>query len=268
MQNQLLAALPPEVAERLSPHLTLVSLRAGEVLHETGQALQHVYFPADGVVSLVCETRHGGSVEVAIVGNEGLVGVEVLMGGHSTTSRAIVHSACTAFRLPTHWLMVEFNRHGELMVQTLRYAQSLITQMAQTAACNRHHSVDQQLCRRLLLLSDRSSGDRLGMTQEQIASMLGVRRESVTGAARKLQSLGAIEYRRGQIHVISRTRLEKLSCECYAAVRKETLRLQPYLAPVHPPFDEQRSARRGLEQRRDDRPGACAGVRLIKRVWI
>lgn len=240
-QNQLLAVLPAEVQGRLFPYLGYVLLQAREVLHDSGQALQHVYFPAGASVSLVCDTRQGASLEVATVGSEGLVGVELFMGGQSTTSRAIVQGAGDAFRLPVHRLMNEFNRHGEFFVQTLRYSQSLITQMAQTAVCNRHHSVLQQVCRKLLLSLDRSTCNRLDMTQEIIASLLGVRREGITEVARKLLALGVIEYRRGHIEVLDRPGLERLSCECYAVVRNEAFRLQPYLVR-HLPIDEIKSA--------------------------
>ncbi len=229
MQNQLLAVLSAKVQERISVHLERVFLHCGDVLHESGQPLHHIYFPADGIVSLICETREGGAAEVAIVGNEGLVGVELFMGGRTTTNRAIVRSECCVYRLPTDRLMAEFNCHGELMVQVLRYAQSLMTQMAQNAVCNRHHSITQRLCRRLIGSLDLCDDNRVDMTQELIANMLGVRRESITEVALKLQSVGAIAYRRGQIRVLNRAQLETSSCECYSVVRKETLRLQPYL---------------------------------------
>jgi CRP-like cAMP-binding protein len=216
----------------------------GKVLHESGQALRQIYFPTDSMVSLLSETRDGDSAEIGVVGNDGMVGVELLMGGGSATSRAVVECEGHAYRLPAHWLMDEFQRHGEFMVQTLRYTQSLITQIAQTAVCNRHHSVEQQLCRRLLLAQDRLPGDHLTMTQNVIASLLGVRREGVTAAAGALRKLGAIDYSRGNITVLDRSKLESLSCECYAVVRKETDRLQPYLQNAassasceEPPFD-------------------------------
>ena len=230
-QNHLLAALNPEVQERLFPHLELVSLPLGKVVYESGDALRHVYFPTDSIVSLLYVMESGASAEISVVGNEGLIGVALFMGGESTPSRAIVQSAGTAYRLPGQRLKDEFNRHGDLLLLMLRYTQSLITQMAQTAVCNRHHSVDQQLCRWLLLSLDRLPSNQLTMTQELIANMLGVRREGVTDAAGKLQRHGVIEYSRGQITVLDRPKLEELSCECYAVVKKETDRLLPYLPP-------------------------------------
>ncbi|WP_277811835.1 Crp/Fnr family transcriptional regulator [Chromohalobacter canadensis] len=227
-KNHLLAALPSEVKQRLSPCLEPVQLSLGQVLHEAGGALSHVYFPSDAIVSLLYVTENGASAEIAVVGNEGLVGIAVFMGGESTTSRAIVQSAGQALRLPVHQLKDEFNRHGEMLHLLLRYTQALITQMAQTAVCNRHHSIDQQLCRWLLLSLDRLPGNQLNMTQELIANMLGVRREGVTEAAGKLHRLGVIEYRRGHITVLDRPLLEQLSCECYAVVKKESDRLMPY----------------------------------------
>ena len=227
-KNLLLAALPSEVKQRLSPLLEPVQLSLGQVLHEAGGALSHVYFPSDAIVSLLYVTENGASAEIAVVGNEGLVGIAVFMGGESTTSRAIVQSAGQALRLPVNQLKDEFNRHGEMLHLLLRYTQALITQMAQTAVCNRHHSIDQQLCRWLLLSLDRLPGNQLNMTQELIANMLGVRREGVTEAAGKLHRQGVIEYRRGHITVLDRPRLEQLSCECYAVVKKESDRLMPY----------------------------------------
>ena len=226
-QNHLLAVLPAEVLTRLLPHLELVSLPLGKVLYEPGDTLRHVYFPTDAIISLLYVMESGASAEIAVVGNEGLVGVALFMGGESTSSRAIVQSAGFAYRLLGQRLKDEFNRHGELLRLMLRYSQALITQMAQTAVCNRHHSIDQQLCRWLLLSLDRLPDNRLHMTQELIANMLGVRREGVTVAASKLQKLGVIEYNRGHITVLDRAALEQLSCECYAVVRKETDRLLP-----------------------------------------
>lgn len=231
--NHLLAALSPAALERLQPHLELAPLPLGKVLYESGDALRHVYFPTDSIVSLLYVMENGASAEISVVGNEGLIGIAVFMGGESTPSRAIVQSAGYAYRLPGQRLKDEFNRHGELLLLMLRYTQALITQMAQTAVCNRHHSIDQQLCRWLLLSLDRLQGDQLCMTQELIANMLGVRREGVTDAAGKLQRLGIIEYSRGHIKVLDRARLELLSCECYAVVKKETERLLPYL-PARP----------------------------------
>jgi CRP-like cAMP-binding protein len=228
-QNHLLAALPVEVQDRLFPHLELVALPLGKVLYESGDALRHVYFPTDSIVSLLYVMESGASAEISVVGNEGLIGVALFMGGESTPSRAIVQSAGSAYRLLGQRLKDEFNRHGEMLLLMLRYTQALITQMAQTAVCNRHHSVDQQLCRWLLLSLDRLPSNQLTMTQELIANMLGVRREGVTDAAGKLQKSGVIEYSRGQITVLDRSKLEKLSCECYAVVKKETDRLLPYI---------------------------------------
>jgi CRP-like cAMP-binding protein len=216
------------------PHLERVELPLGKVLYEPGDTLRHVYFPTDAIVSLLYVMESGASAEIAVVGNDGLIGISLFMGGESTPSRAIVQSAGSALRMPGQRLIDEFNRHSDLLVLLLRYTQSLITQMAQTAVCNRHHSVDQQLCRWLLLSLDRLSGSHLAMTQELIANMLGVRREGVTEAAGKLQKLGVIEYARGHITVLDRAALEKLSCECYAVVRKETDRLLPWF-PVPPP---------------------------------
>ena len=227
-QNHLLGCLSAEVRDRLLPLLELVPLPLGKVIYEPGDTLRHVYFPTDSIVSLLYVMENGASAEISVVGNEGIVGVALFMGGLSTPSRAVVQSAGSAYRLLGQRLRDEFNRHGELMVLMLRYTQSLITQMAQTAVCNRHHSIDQQLCRWLLLSLDRLEGSELTMTQELIANMLGVRREGVTEAAGKLQKLGVIEYSRGKITVLDRPRLEQLSCECYAVVKKETDRLLPY----------------------------------------
>jgi len=228
-QNHLLAALPADVMHRLQPHLEWVELPLGKVLYESGDTLRHVYFPTNAIVSLLYVMESGASAEIAVVGNDGLIGISLFMGGESTPSRAIVQSAGSAFRMPGQRLVDEFNRHGDLLMLLLRYTQSLITQMAQTAVCNRHHSVDQQLCRWLLLSMDRLPGRHLVMTQELIANMLGVRREGVTEAAGKLQKLGVIKYARGHITVLDRSALEKQSCECYAVVRKETDRLLPWL---------------------------------------
>ena len=226
-QNRLIAALPTDARSRLIPHLELVGLPLGKVLYESGDTEHYVYFPTDSIVSLLYVMSNGASAEISVVGNEGIVGVAVFMGGESTPSRAIVQSAGSAFRLPGQRLKDEFSRHGEFLALMLRYTQSLITQMAQTAVCNRHHSIDQQLCRWLLLSLDRLSGDELTMTQELIANMLGVRREGVTEAAGKLHKLGVIEYKRGHIRVLDRPKLESLSCECYAVVRRECDRLLP-----------------------------------------
>lgn len=228
-QNHLLAALSDEVRERVLPHLEFVPMPLGKVLYESGDTLRHVYFPTDSIISLLYVMEDGASAEISVVGNEGVVGVALFMGGESTTSRAVVQSAGSAYRLPGQWIKDEFNRHGEMMGLLLRYTQSLITQMAQTAVCNRHHTIEQQLCRWLLLSLDRLPGNQLTMTQELIANMLGVRREGVTQAAGKLQRVGAINYSRGHITVLDRPYLEKLCCECYAVVKQESDRLLPYL---------------------------------------
>jgi len=199
----------------------------GKVLYEAGRKLTHVYFPTTSIVSLLYVMEDGASAEIAVVGQEGIVGVSLFMGGQSTTSRAVVQSAGHGVRLRANLLMDEFNRAGPVLHLLLRYTQALITQMAQTAVCNRHHSLDQQLCRWLLLSLDRLQSDELVMTQELIANMLGVRREGVTEAAGKLQEAGLIQYRRGHITVIDRKRLESRACECYAVVKKEYDRLLP-----------------------------------------
>src|ERR1700689_4910690 len=231
LQNHILGALGASERERIFPELQLVPMPLGRVLYQSGDTLMHVYFPLDSIVSLLYVMENGASAEISVVGNEGLIGVALFMGGETTPSRAIVQSSGFAYRLLGRRLKEEFARHGELQILLLRYTQALITQMAQTAVCNRHHSVDQQLCRWLLLSLDRLSSNRLTMTQELIANMLGVRREGVTDAAGKLQKLGVIQYARGQITVLDRPQLEKLSCECYAVVKRETDRLLPQ--PVH-----------------------------------
>jgi CRP-like cAMP-binding protein len=225
--NQILAALPDDEATRLFSQLKLVELPLGMSIYESGSVQRYIYFPTDSIVSLLYVLKSGASAEIAVVGNEGAIGVALFMGGETTPSRAIVQSAGCAYRLSSRKLKEEFNHHGQMLPLLLRYTQSLITQMAQTAVCNRHHSVDQQLCRWLLLSLDRLSGTSLNMTQELIANMLGVRREGVTTAAGKLQKLGVIRYARGQITVIDRPKLESLSCECYAVVKMETDRLLP-----------------------------------------
>ena len=229
-QNHLLAALSGIERERLYPHLQLVPMPLGKVLYESGDVMRHVYFPTDSIISLLYVLEDGASAEISVVGNEGLIGVSLFMGGETTPSRAIVQSAGFAYRLIGQLLKEEFHRNGGMQLLLLRYTQALLTQMAQTAVCNRHHSVDQQLCRWLLLSLDRLSSNRLNMTQELIANMLGVRREGVTDAAGKLQKLGVIQYARGRITVLDRPKLEKLCCECYAVVKKETDRLLPQLA--------------------------------------
>jgi CRP-like cAMP-binding protein len=231
-QNQLLHALPQSDRDRLFPHLKLVTLPLGSVLYESGDAQRYIYFPIDSIVSLLYVLKDGASAEIAVVGNDGAIGVALFMGGETTTNRAIVQSAGCAYRLTGRRLKQEFDRHGEVLHLLLRYTQALITQMAQTAVCNRHHSVDQQLCRWLLLSLDRLDSNKLTMTQELIANMLGVRREGVTDAAGKLQKLGAIQYRRGKITVLDRPQLEALCCECYAVVKKETDRLLPKRATL------------------------------------
>ena len=225
-QNHILDALPKLERERMFPHLKLVPLPLGMVLYESDATLRHIYFPTNSIVSLLYVMQDGASAEIAVVGNEGVIGVSLFMGGETTPSRAIVQSAGYAYRLTGARLKQEFNRHGELLHVLLRYTQSLLTQMSQTAVCNRHHSLDQQLCRWLLLSLDRLSGNRLDMTQELIANMLGVRREGVTDAAGKLQKLGVIKYSRGKITVLDRPHLERLSCECYGVVKRESDRLE------------------------------------------
>jgi len=226
-QNQLLRALPKLEYERLFPHLELIEMPLGEVLYESGKQLRHVYFPTDSIVSLLYVMEDGASAEIAVVGNEGIIGIALFMGGETTPSRAVVQSAGYAYRLKGHLLRQEFDRSGPLQHLLLRYTQALITQMAQTAVCNRHHSVDQQLCRWLLLSLDRLPGNELIMTQELIANMLGVRREGVTEAAGKLQEAGLIQYSRGHITVLDRPRLEARTCECYSVVKREFDRLLP-----------------------------------------
>jgi CRP-like cAMP-binding protein len=227
-QNHLLNALPAADYARLKPHFEHVALNLGDVLYEPGGRMRYVYFPTTAIVSLLYVMEDGASAEIAIVGNEGILGIALFMGGESTPSRAVVQSAGFGYRMKAALLKEEFGRFGVLMHLLLRYTQSLITQMAQTAVCNRHHSVDQQLCRWLLLSLDRLASNELTMTQELIANMLGVRREGVTEAAGKLQSAGLISYRRGKITVLDRLGVETRSCECYQVVKKEFDRLLPY----------------------------------------
>jgi CRP-like cAMP-binding protein len=227
-QNLILATLPTAELKRMRPYLQLVELELGHVLYEPGRHLDHVYFPTNSIVSLLYVMEDGASAEIAVVGDEGVVGISLFMGGETTPSRAVVQSAGYLYRLPGAVLKTEFGRGGAMQHLLLRYTQALITQMSQTAVCNRHHSVDQQLCRWLLLSLDRLHGDELVMTQELIANMLGVRREGVTEAAGKLQGGGVISYRRGHIKVLDREKLEGLSCECYQVVKKETDRLLPF----------------------------------------
>lgn len=226
-QNHLLAALTAAEWDRIYPRLELTPMPLGHVLYESGTQLQHVYFPTTCIVSLLYVMEDGHSAEIAIVGNEGIVGVALFMGGETTPSRGIVQSAGFAYRLPGKFLKEEFYLAGALQRLLLRYTQALITQMAQTAVCNRHHSVEQQLCRWLLLSLDRLATNQLTMTQELIANMLGVRREGVTESAGKLQKLGLINYSRGRITVLDRPRLEQHACECYAVVKREFDRLLP-----------------------------------------
>ena len=228
-QNHLLDALPTSDYQRLAPHLELVPMKLGDVLYESGAKLRYVYFPTTSIISLLYVMEDGASAEIAIVGNEGILGISLFMGGESTPSRAVVQSAGLAFRLKAQLLKDEFGRFGPTMRLLLRYTQALITQMAQTAVCNRHHSVDQQLCRWLLLSLDRLQSNELSMTQELIANMLGVRREGVTEAAGKLQEAGLIQYHRGRIAVLDRTGLERRACECYQVVKSEFDRLLPYV---------------------------------------
>jgi CRP-like cAMP-binding protein len=226
-ENHLLAALPEAERQRWLPQLERVEMPLGQVLYESGGTLSHVYFPTTAIVSLLYVMENGASAEIAVVGNEGIIGISLFMGGESTSSRAVVQSAGLGFRLKAQTMKDEFNKAGAVLHLLLRYTQALITQMAQTAVCNRHHSLDQQLCRWLLLSLDRLQGNELVMTQELIANMLGVRREGVTDSAGKLQKLGIITYSRGVITVLDRERLERLSGECYGVVKKETDRLLP-----------------------------------------
>ena len=224
-QNHLLAALPAAEFERLAPHLELIPMRLGETLYDPGGHLQHAYFPTTAIVSLIYILESGASAESAGVGNEGVVGIALFMGGDTTSSSAVVQTAGHGYRLQGRLLKEAFNRAGLLQRLLLRYTQALGTQMFQTAACNRHHSVEQQLCRWLLLTLDRLPSHELVMTQELIASLLGVRREGITEAAGNLQRTGVIRYRRGHIAVLERSGLEARACECYAVVKKELGRL-------------------------------------------
>jgi CRP-like cAMP-binding protein len=226
-ENHLLAALPDAERQRWLPQLEHVEMPLGRVLYESGGTLSHVYFPTTSIVSLLYVMENGASAEIAVVGNEGIVGISLFMGGESTSSRAVVQSAGLGFRLDAQTMKDEFDRAGSVLHLLLRYTQALITQMAQTAVCNRHHSLDQQLCRWLLLSLDRLQGNELVMTQELIANMLGVRREGVTEGALKLQQAGLIRYARGHISVLDRPGLEKRSCECYSVVKREYDRLLP-----------------------------------------
>jgi CRP-like cAMP-binding protein len=229
-QNQLLASLPDAEWQRWKPHLEMVELPLGKVLYESGEQMKSVYFPTSGIVSLLYVLNSGASAEIAVVGSEGLVGISLFMGGGSTPSRAVVQSSGMGYRLPAEVVQAEFERSGPVMHLLLRYTQALITQMSQTAVCNRHHTLDQQLCRWLLLSLDRLPGNELLMTQELISNMLGVRREGVTEAALKLQTAGLIRYVRGRISVLDRPRLEERTCECYQVVKREYDRLLPVRA--------------------------------------
>jgi CRP-like cAMP-binding protein len=230
-QNHLLAALPAPVYARLLPDMELIHMPLGKALYEAGDTMEHVYFPTTSIVSLLYVMENGASAEIAVTGFDGLVGISLFMGGESTPSRAVVQSAGFGFRLKATLLKKEFKLGGELNHLALRYTQALITQMAQTAVCNRHHSLEQQLCRWLLLSLDRLPTNELAMTQELIANMLGVRREGVTEAAGRLQQSGLIQYSRGHIVVLDRPRLEERVCECYSVVKKEMDRLLPYRMP-------------------------------------
>lgn len=225
--NHLLNALPQVDYERLEPYLESVTLKLGEVLYESGDQMRHAYFPTTAIVSLLYVLENGSSAEIAVVGNEGILGIALFMGGHTTPSRAVVQSKGNAYRLKANLLLDEFNRGGASHNLLLRYTQALITQMTQTAVCYRHHTVEQQLCRWLLLSLDRLHGNALDMTQELIANMLGVRREGVTEAAGRLQRDGLIQYSRGHIEILDREQLEGRVCECYQVVKTEFDRLLP-----------------------------------------
>ncbi len=229
LKNRLLAVLPDAEQRRLLPNLELVPMPLGKAVYESGDRIKYVYFPTTAIVSLLYVMENGASAEIAVVGNEGIVGIALFMGGETMPSRAVVQSEGEAYRLDGQFLNAEFNRGGPFQHLLLRFTLAMFAQMAQTAVCNRHHSIDQQLCRWLLLSIDRLSGNRLVMTQELIANMLGVRREGVTEAAGKLQDAGLIEYQRGHITVLDRQGLEARVCECYEVVRKESLRLLPDL---------------------------------------
>lgn len=235
-QNHLLAALPAADLVRITPHLELVEMPLGEVLYEYGAQLSHVYFPTTAIVSLHYVLENGASSEFAGVGNEGVLGLSLLMGGNTTPSRAIVQTTGHGYRLKKQVLIDEFNYGGEIQQLLLRYTQARMTQVSQTAVCNRHHAVEQQLCRWLLLTVDRLPSDELVMTQEQIANMLGVRREGITEAACKLQKRGVIAYSRGRIEILDRTRLEALSCECYGVIRNASEPVLAYIRPAMPAY--------------------------------
>ncbi len=252
-QNHLLAALPAAEFERLAPHLEPVELLLGDVLYESGGLLQHVYFPTTAIISLHYVMENGSSSEIAGVGNEGMLGISLFMGGNTTPSRAVVQTGGQGYRLKTQLMLQEFKRAGPMQLLLLRYTQALITQMSQTAACNRHHSLVQQLCRWLLLTLDRMPTSELVMTQELVASMLGVRREGVTEAAGKLQQDGVIRYRRGHITVLDRAKLEAQVCECYAVVKAEFARLLPDVLQQHLAFPASANSARGADIHSIDR---------------
>lgn len=231
-QNHLLDALLQTEYDRIASDLEYVEMPLGEVIYESGELLQHVYFPIDSIISMLYVMEDGASAEIAVVGNEGILGISIFMGGETTPSRAVVQSAGYGYKLKAQLLKNEFNRAGPVMRLLLRYTQALITQMSQTAVCNRHHTIEQQLCRWLLLSLDRLASDELSMTQELIANMLGVRREGVTEAAGKLQRAGLIDYRRGKIKVLNRPALEARVCECYQVVKTEFDRLLPSLHAI------------------------------------
>ena len=231
-QNHLLAALPDCDWSRWLPQLELVNLPLGKVVCEASSQMTYLYFPTTAVISLLCTTVEGGTAEVAVVGNDGVVGVSLIMGGNTMLNQAVVQSAGQAYRLPSRPVKTEVERGGPALQLLLRYTQSLISQVMQLAACNRHHSIDQQLARRLLIALDRSNSNEIAMTQEGVASLLGVRREGVTAAALKLQLDGVIRYQRGHISVLDRARLEQRTCECYAAVSNEHRRLLPTSVPA------------------------------------
>ena len=249
LQNHLLAALPSAEYERLAVNLELVEMPLGQALYEAGGLLHHVYFPTTSIVSLLYVLENGASAEIAIVGNEGILGISLFMGGETTPSRAVVQSAGYGYRLKAQLLKDEFNRAGPFLRLLLRYTQALITQMTQTAVCNRHHSIEQQFCRWLLLSLDRLPSDSVSMTQELIANMLGVRREGVTAAAGSMQKLGLIKYSRGRIDVIDRAGIEKAVCECYAVVKLEFERLLTDIPPGDPEHILGPSERRDLAHR-------------------
>src|SRR5512140_195737 len=252
-QNHLLAALPTAEFERLAPHLEPVELLLGDVLYESGGLLQYVYFPTTAILSLHYVMENGASSEIAGVGNEGMLGISLFMGGNTTPSRAVVQTGGQGYRLPAQVMAQEFKRGGTTQQLLLRYTQALITQMSQTAACNRHHSLVQQLCRWLLLTLDRMPTNTLIMTQELVASMLGVRREGVTEAAGKLQQAGVISYRRGHITVLDRAGLESQVCECYDVVKREFARLLPDALQRQDPPVQTQGARRETVVRMSDR---------------